>query len=176
MHVEGRCTVFRGPFFRCFLPLLSSVASFCVGAVLLAAALLKAAQPGDTRESLAHVLPESGVIVQAAFWALVLAEILVGACLVTGLWRQRVLVAALLLCGGFMAWVGMLWLLDAPVPCGCGVSRLFGITGESRMASLVISGTMLAMCIGSIVLGKGPSFENGGKRSGVRNAACLEAS
>ena len=99
-----------------------------------------------------------------------MGEVLVGACLVAGLWRQRLLWAAIALCGAFVSWVVALWLMDARVPCGCGVSRLSGMTGDSRATSLAISGTMLLLCVLSITLGRRPLLETSGSRHGVADA------
>ena len=69
------------------LGLLSSAASFCVGLVLLASALLKAAQPNDIKDSLAYIIPESGGGIQFAYWCLSWVRFLSGR-------------ALLLVCGG----------------------------------------------------------------------------
>ncbi|PHQ79659.1 MAG: hypothetical protein COB69_07485 [Phycisphaera sp.] len=121
-------------------------AQVLVGGVLFAAAVVKAAEPAELLEAIRFILPIESRSAWYLLIGIVLFEILLGSAMLAGLAVKQLLVLAFMLSLGFVAWTAYLEIIDAPVGCGCGTSRLLGLTSTNRWASLGVSGSMVVLC------------------------------
>ena len=108
LDLRGR--VFSRP---SILKAIAPVASVGVGLVLMAAALLKAADPRDTLTVLEFVFGASAA--GPLLYSLVITEIVLASALIAVLRPRVTLGLATGLFAAFLGWIGYLELIDAPV-------------------------------------------------------------
>ncbi len=123
-----------------------------VGAVLFAAAIVKAAEPSELIEATRFLLPIGPRSAWVFLVVVVVFEILLGSAMLAGLWVRRTLLIACVLSAIFLAWGASLEVLNAPVGCGCGTTRLLGLASTNRWASMGVSGGMLVLTGVSLLL------------------------
>lgn len=116
-----------------------------VGGVFFAAAIVKAAEPGELMESARFLLPIGEGAARAFLIAVVLFEVLLGSAMLAGLWVRRTLLISCVLSVVFLAWGAALEIMDAPVGCGCGTTKLLGLASTNRWASMGVSGGMFVV-------------------------------
>jgi len=145
----------RASFRQHVLPAIPAIASVGVGLTLMVAALLKSADPRDTLAVLEFVFGREAS--RPLLYALLFVEIALGSALIAVL-RPRVtlsLAAALFLV--FLAWIGYLHLVDAPITCGCGLPNTHWLLGDGRGAAAVRAGALLiASSIGFFIARRRP--------------------
>lgn len=113
-----------------------------VGAVLFAAAVVKAAEPSEMMESAQYLLPIGAGAAWAFLIGVIVFEVLLGSAMLAGLWVRQTLLIACAISIGFLAWGGVLQIMDAPIGCGCGTTKLLGLASTNRWASMGVSGGM----------------------------------
>ena len=104
---------------RRWLPWVGLLSRLVVGAVWVVAGLLKLPDPaGNVRAVRAYqLLPES--VVPTVGYALPLAEILIGACLLLGLVTRVMAVLSALLLVAFVIGIASAWARGLQIECGC---------------------------------------------------------
>lgn len=122
--------------------LLVGAVQTLVGGVFFAAAIVKAAEPAELMESARYLLPIGSGAAWSFLIAVVLFEVLLGSAMLAGLWVRRTLLISCVLSVVFLAWGAALEILDAPVGCGCGTTKLLGLASTNRWASIGVSGGM----------------------------------
>lgn len=118
---------------------------FAMGAVLFGAGLVKAAEPGELMEAARFLLPIGPAGAWAFLGTAILLELLLGATMLAGLAARGTLFLATVLSVVFLGWAISLEFLGAEVGCGCGTTRLLGISSANRLASIIVSGSMLLL-------------------------------
>lgn len=121
-----------------------------VGAVLFAAAVVKAAEPSELMESAQYLLPIGAGAAWAFLIGVIVFEVLLGSAMLAGLWVRQTLLIACALSIGFLTWGGVLQIMDAPIGCGCGTTKLLGLASTNRWASIGVSGGMflvMGLCL-----------------------------
>jgi len=133
----------RRPPFDVMLRSLPAAASVLVGVVLMAAALLKSADPRDTLAALAFAFGEGAA--RPLLYALVAAEIVLASALIAVIKPRLTLALATALFASFLGWIGYLELTDAPVGCGCGLPNNHWLLGDGRGAAAIRAGGLLLL-------------------------------
>ncbi|GMV70800.1 MAG: hypothetical protein DYG93_12085 [Leptolyngbya sp. PLA2] len=133
---------------RALLALAARFVPLLAGTVLFLAGIAKAVQPSDTLTSLAWVFGEEAA--PASLVLLISVEIVLGSLLVASLLPKWSLGASVLLFSSFLAWIGVLEWMNAPVGCGCGVRLPMAsalTSADSRSEALVRAGGMFVLCV-----------------------------
>ncbi len=133
---------------RALLALAARFVPLLAGTVLFLAGIAKAVQPSDTLTSLAWVFGEEAA--PASLVLLISVEIVLGSLLVASLLPKWSLGASVSLFSSFLAWIGVLEWMDAPVGRGCGV-RLPLTTAmtsqDNRPEAFARAGGMFVLCV-----------------------------
>ena len=137
-------------------------AAILLGMVLLVAGLGKVRDPLTFADQVAayQILPRTGLVGLSTM--LIWLEIVVGVCLLIGVWRQTAFAAAAALFALFVVFVGVALLRGQEGACGC-----FGDLLPDRSVSLwLLVGDGLAIILAC--LGLALSRSRSGQRSGDR--------
>jgi len=124
---------------------LPAAASVLVGVALMAAALMKSADPRDTVASLSFAFGDGAA--RPLLYALVATEILLASALIAVIKPRLTLALATALFASFLGWIGYLELTDAPVGCGCGFYSELWLLGSDRSAATARAGILLTICL-----------------------------
>lgn len=110
-----------------------------IGAILLAAGLLKAYEPLDFIQQIKdYKLISAPVLVTAIAWALIALECALGAALIAGFQRKLTIAATWLLLFFFLGTLGWAWHTGATADCGCFGSWVKRTPGEAFLEDLIL--------------------------------------
>jgi uncharacterized membrane protein YphA (DoxX/SURF4 family) len=110
-----------------------------IGAVLLAAGLIKAYEPLDFIQQIKdYKLISAPVFVTAIAWALIALECALGAALITGFQRKLTIAATWLLFLFFLGTLGWAWHTGATADCGCFGSWAKRTPGEAFLEDAIL--------------------------------------
>jgi len=151
-------------------PMIARILEGLIGALLLAAGLLKAYEPVSFAQQIGeYQIVTAPALIKVLAWVLIAVECALGAALIAGVWRGLTIPAAALLLLGFIGAVGWAWWTGATEDCGC-----FGSwakrTPTQAMAEDVL---MLAAIVGAWFLYRGEPANHRRLRIGIVTAALL---
>ena len=151
-------------------PMIARILEGLIGALLLAAGLLKAYEPLSFAQQIGeYQIVTAPALIKVLAWILIAVECGLGAALIAGVWRRLAIPAAAVLLLGFIGAVGWAWWTGATADCGC-----FGSWAKRTPAQAMAEDVlMLAAVCGAWFLYRGEPANHRRVRVGIVTAALL---